>query len=94
MNRMLRARIRSTTTPHWPAPASPALVWGWAAELYVAQDWQSTMPYVNVLGLSMSPANREVGKPMVRAGIERAGCVIDATSIKRARRWSTRNLSR
>lgn len=41
------------------------------------------MPYVNVLGLSMSPANREAGESVVRAGIDRADCVVDASSIKR-----------
>ncbi|OBK96465.1 hypothetical protein A5645_08455 [Mycobacterium asiaticum] len=64
-------------------PGSRALVWGWAAELYVAQDWQSTMPYLNVLGLSTSPANRKAAEPIVRTGIDRADCVVDATSIKR-----------
>lgn len=64
-------------------PGSRALVWGWAAELYVAQDWQSTMPYLNVLGLSTSPANRKAAEPIVRNGIEQAECVADASSIKR-----------
>jgi hypothetical protein len=62
-------------------PGSPALVWGWAAGLYVAQGWQNTMPYLNVVLLSPSPANREAGEPVVRAGIERAECVVEKTTI-------------
>jgi hypothetical protein len=62
-------------------PGLPALVWGWKNELYVAQDWQSTIPYPNVLNLSMSPANRESGEPVIRAGIERAKCVVETNSI-------------
>jgi hypothetical protein len=62
-------------------PGSRALVWGWKNELYVAQDWKSTIPYPNVLNLSMSPANRETGEPVIREGIERADCVVETTSI-------------
>jgi hypothetical protein len=60
-------------------PGSPAMVWGWKNELYVAQDWESTIPYPNVLNLSMSPANRESGEPVIRAGIDRADCVVETT---------------
>jgi hypothetical protein len=62
-------------------PGSLAVVWGWAAGLYVAQDWQSTMPYLNVVMLSASPANRKTGEPVVRAGIDEAECVVETTSI-------------
>ncbi|HET7072486.1 MAG TPA: hypothetical protein VFI55_00175, partial [Mycobacterium sp.] len=62
-------------------PGSRALVWGWKNELYVAQDWKGTIPYPNVLNLSMSPANRETGEPVIREGIERADCVVETTSI-------------
>jgi hypothetical protein len=64
-------------------PGSPALVWGWAPELYVGQDWQSTVPYPNVFVLAVNPAIREAAEPVVRAGIDRANCVVDATNIKR-----------
>ena len=58
------------------------MVWGYAAELYVAQDWQSTLPYLNVGTLTMGDY-RESGKPIVRDAIERAGCIVDATLMKR-----------
>jgi len=65
-------------------PGSPAIVWGYAAELYIAQDWQSTIPYTGVALLGVGgPANREAGEPLVRAGIDRADCVLDATLMKR-----------
>ncbi|SON63236.1 hypothetical protein MSIMFI_04766 [Mycobacterium simulans] len=64
-------------------PGLPAVVWGWAAELYIAQDWQSAMPYLNAAALSWSPANREAGEPIVRAGIDRAACILDATGMIR-----------
>ncbi|WP_239655194.1 hypothetical protein [Mycobacterium riyadhense] len=64
-------------------PGSSALVWGWAPELHIAQDWQSTVPYANILGLAASPAIRDAAEPVVRAGIDRASCVIDATNLKR-----------
>ncbi|MHA7651322.1 hypothetical protein ACX9NE_14910 [Mycobacterium sp. ML4] len=74
---------RNPALAHACPPGSRALVWGWAAELYVAQDWQSTMPYLNVLGLSTSPANWQAAEPVVRTGIDRADCVVDASNIKR-----------
>ena len=64
-------------------PGSPALVWGWAPEIYIGQDWQSTIPYTTPYGLAMSPAIREAAEPVVRPGIEHAKCVVDATNIKR-----------
>jgi hypothetical protein len=60
-------------------PGSPAMVWGWKNELYVVQDWQSTIPYPELLNLSMSPANRETGEAVIRAGIDRADCVVETT---------------
>jgi len=63
-------------------PGSKAIVWGWAAELYVAQDWQSTVPYMNVGTLAVG-SNREAGEPFVRAGIDQADCIVDATLMKR-----------
>jgi hypothetical protein len=63
-------------------PGSKAMVWGYAPELYVAQDWQSTLPYLNVGTLSMG-GNRESGEPIVRTGIDQADCIIDATLMKR-----------
>ena len=38
-------------------------------------------PAPNVLNLSMSPANRETGEAVIRAGIDRADCVVETTSI-------------
>jgi hypothetical protein len=63
-------------------PGSKAMVWGYAAELYVAQDWQSTLPYLNVGTLTLGD-NRESGEPVVRAAIDRADCIADATLMKR-----------
>lgn len=60
---------------------SRVLVWGWKNELYIAQDWQSTIPYPNVLNLSMSPINRATGEGVIRRGIERADCVVETKSI-------------
>jgi hypothetical protein len=64
-------------------PGSRAMVWGWAGELYIEQDWQSTTPYTNVYGLATSPAFKESAEPVVRAGIDQANCVVDTTSVKR-----------
>ena len=65
-------------------PGSKALVWGYAPELYIAQDWQSTSPYTDMVGLAVgAPSNRELGEPVVRAGIDRADCIVDATLMKR-----------
>jgi hypothetical protein len=63
-------------------PGSKAMVWGYAAELYVAQGWQSTLPYLNVGTLTLGD-NRESGEPVVRAAIDRADCIADATLMKR-----------
>jgi hypothetical protein len=63
-------------------PGSKAMVWGYAPELYIAQDWQSTLPYLNVGTLTMGN-NRESGEPVVRAAIDRADCIVDATLMKR-----------
>jgi hypothetical protein len=63
-------------------PGSKAMVWGYAAELYVAQDWQSTLPYLNVGTLTLGD-NRESGEPVVRAAIDGADCIADATVMKR-----------
>jgi len=63
-------------------PGSKAMVWGYAAELYVAQDWESTLPYLNVGTLTMG-GNRESGEPVVRGAIDRADCIVDATLMKR-----------
>jgi hypothetical protein len=63
-------------------PGSKAVVWGYAPELYVAQDWQSTLPYLNV-GTLATGGNQESGEPVVRAGIDRADCIVDATLLKR-----------
>lgn len=64
-------------------PGSRAMVWGWAPEIYIAQDWQSTTPYPNVLGMAISPTIRDGAEPMVREGIDRARCVVDATNLTR-----------
>jgi hypothetical protein len=63
-------------------PGSKAMVWGYAAELYVAQGWHSTLPYLNV-GTLTPGDNRESGEPVVRAAIDRADCIADATLMKR-----------
>jgi hypothetical protein len=64
-------------------PGSKAMVWGYAPELYVAQDWQSTLPYLN-LGTLATGGNRESGEPVVRGAIDRADCIVDATLLKRS----------
>ncbi len=65
-------------------PGSKAMVWGYAPEIYIAQDWQSTSPYTDMVGLAVgAPSNRESGEPVVRAGIDRADCIVDATLMKR-----------
>jgi hypothetical protein len=65
-------------------PGSRAMVWGYAPELYVAQDWQSTSPYMDMVGLAVGgPADKEAGERVVRAGIDRADCIVDATLMKR-----------
>ncbi len=64
-------------------PGSRAMVWGWAAELYIEQDWQATMPYTNLYGFAVSPALKDTAEPLVRAGIERAKCIVDSTNVKR-----------
>jgi hypothetical protein len=65
-------------------PGSKAMVWGYAAELYIAQDWQSTSPYMGDLGILAveGSANRETGESVVRTAINRADCIVDATLIK------------
>jgi hypothetical protein len=63
-------------------PGSKAMVWGYAPELYLAQDWQSTLPYLNV-GTLATGGNWESGEPVVRTGIEQADCIADATLMKR-----------
>lgn len=62
---------------------SVALVWGWGPEIYIAQDWQSSIPYPNVLGMAISPEIRDSAEPVIRNGIERARCVVDATNMAR-----------
>jgi len=74
---------RNPTMARACPPGSPALVWGWAPKLYVGQGWQSTVPYPNVYGPAISPAIRKTAEPVARAGIDRANCVVDPTSIKR-----------
>lgn len=64
-------------------PGSSALVWGWAPEIFVEQDWQNTVPYPNVLGMAINPAIRDSAEPIMRAGIDQASCVVDATNVKR-----------
>jgi hypothetical protein len=65
-------------------PGSKAMVWGYAPEIYIAQDWQSTSPYMDITGLIVgAPANRESGEPVIRTAIERADCIVDATLMKR-----------
>ena len=65
-------------------PRSKAMVWGYAAELYIAQDWQSTSPYMGGVGILAveGSANRETGESVIRAAINRADCIVDATLIK------------
>jgi len=63
-------------------PGSKAMVWGYAPEIYLAQDWQSTLPYLNVGTLTMGD-NRQSGEPIVRSAIDRADCIVDATLMKR-----------
>ncbi|MGB9222640.1 hypothetical protein [Mycobacterium sp.] len=74
---------RNPTMARACPPGSRAMVWGWAGELYIEQDWQSTTPYTNVYGLATSPAFKESAEPVVRAGIDRANCIVDSTSVKR-----------
>lgn len=66
-------------------PGSKAMVWGWAGELYLNQDWQSTTPYTQVGALAYSDAIKKSAEPVVRAGIDQAKCVVDTSSVKRAR---------
>jgi hypothetical protein len=66
-------------------PGSKAMVWGWAGELYIEQDWQSTTPYTQVGGLAYSDAYKKSAEPVVRAGIDQAKCVVDTSSVKRAK---------
>ncbi len=63
-------------------PGSKAMVWGYAPEIYLAQDWQSTLPYLNVGTLTLGN-NKVSGEPVVRDAIERADCIVDATLMKR-----------
>jgi hypothetical protein len=74
---------RNPTMARACPPGSRAMVWGWAGELYIEQDWQSTTPYTNLYGLAFSPAFKETAEPVVRAGIEQANCVVDTTYVKR-----------
>lgn len=71
-----------TLTQHCP-PGSPALVWGWAPEFLIAQNWASTVPYPNVLGMAVNPDIRRSAEPVFRRGIEDAQCVLDATDLVR-----------
>ncbi|WP_231639446.1 hypothetical protein [Mycobacterium sp. Marseille-P9652] len=66
-------------------PGSRAMVWGWAGELYIEQDWQSTTPYTIVGGLVYSDALKKSAEPVVRASIDQAKCVVDTSSVKRAK---------
>jgi hypothetical protein len=74
---------RNPTMARACPPGSKAMVWGWAGELYIEQDWQSTTPYTNVYGLASSDAFKKSAEPVVRAGIDQADCVVDSTSVKR-----------
>jgi hypothetical protein len=64
-------------------PGSKVMVWGWAGELYIEQDWQSTTPYTQVGGLAYSDAYKKSAEPVVRAGIDQAKCVVDTARVKR-----------
>jgi hypothetical protein len=74
---------RNPTMARACPPGSRAMVWGWAAELYIEQDWQMTSPYTNLYGFAINPALKETAEPVVRAGIDRASCVVDTTDVKR-----------
>ena len=62
-------------------PGSKALVWGWAAELYVYYSWENTVPFMNTLGLRSTPENLSAARPIVSKGIENANCVVDASGL-------------
>ncbi|MBW0017769.1 MAG: hypothetical protein JO236_09535 [Mycobacterium sp.] len=73
--------VESNPTMARVCPArSKVVVWGWAAQLYIAQDWQSTIPYVTAYFLT--PDNKRTAEAVVRSGIEGADCVVEATSMK------------
>ncbi len=76
---------RNPTMARECPPGSRAMVWGWAGELYIDQDWQSTTPYTIVGGMAYSDAYKKSAEPVVRAGIDQAKCVVDTSSVKRAK---------
>jgi len=58
---------------------SEAMVWGWAAELYVYYSWENTVPFMNTLGLRSTPQSLEAARPIVSQGIANADCIVDAS---------------
>ena len=48
---------------------------GLGAKLYVYQDWQNTTPYLNSLGPTSNPANRDSAAPLLRRSILASDCV-------------------
>ncbi len=59
-------------------PGTPALVWGWAPELYLAYGWRSTFPSANIYAITHQDSAREGLEPFAREALEQADCVIDA----------------
>jgi hypothetical protein len=57
---------------------SRVLVWGWAPELYVANSWHNSVPFMNTLGLLSSASSARTSAPFVESAIDTSDCVIDA----------------
>jgi hypothetical protein len=72
---------RSTALTEACPPDTPAFVWGWAPELYVAYDWSMTMPYLNAYPFLNSEELAPVGERLALDAIARADCVVDAVGL-------------
>lgn len=76
--------ITNPTLSRYCPPDSRALVWGWASEFAIAQNWTSTIPYPNIYGIAIDPGIRKSAEPVFRHGIESARCILDATNLARS----------
>jgi hypothetical protein len=63
-------------------PGSDVLVWGWAAELYVAYNWFSAMPYTNSAQIREHGPNLRAGQDMALAAVKDPDtvCVLDVSA--------------
>ena len=59
-------------------PGSTAVVWGWAPEIYLAQDWVNAIPYFNILGLTIDGPVRDGAEPIILSALDHADCVVEA----------------